>query len=133
MYTPASDVYAYGVFLWELFTHQEAQSVKAYLSQSQPRSTTLLQEIVTLIRGCCAKDPRGRPTMSYVVGLLRQKENAINEKGKEEEEETKEASGSSLTSVGFSWGMGSKLPLFQHPKLANETQKKIRERRHSFS
>jgi serine/threonine protein kinase len=133
VYTTKSDVYAYGVFLFELFTLLEARFVKAYLSNEQePSAPKVSAEIEELIYGCCAKSTQDRFNISDVVKKLSdqiQHSSSSNAEGKEEEEAE-----SSLPSVGFSWGMNSKLPLFQQTKSsANEAQNKIHERRHSFS
>jgi serine/threonine protein kinase/TPR repeat protein len=144
VYTRESDVYAYGVFLWELFSHQEAQLVKDYLNQSQPCFPKMPHEIVILIQGCCAKDPQRRPTMPYIVDeLLRRKENASKEKGKEEESTSvsleeelilEEPSGlnaaSRLGGEGSSWGGGGKNHFFQQASSSGSTQTQVQQYKH---
>jgi serine/threonine protein kinase len=144
VYTQESDVYAYGVFLWELFSHQEAQLVKDYLNQSQPCFPKMPHEIVILIQGCCAKDPQRRPTMPYIVDeLLRRKENASKEKGKEEESTSvsleeelilEEPSGlnaaSRLGGEGSSWSGGGKNHFFQQASSSGSTQTQVQQYKH---
>ena len=136
VYTPKSDVYAYGVFLFELFTLRAASLVKDdLLNKQEPSVPEIPSEIERLIRGCCAESIQERFNISDVVKKLSsqiQHSSSSNAEGKEEEEEEEEEEERSSPSVGFSWGMSSKLPLFQHPKLENEAQKKTHERRHSF-
>ncbi len=127
-YTVESDSYAYGVFLWELFTFLEARFVKEYLLNKHELSVPEMPpKIETLIRGCCAEHPMGRPPMSDVVNkLLKQCQNLSNEKAKEEAEEDSASSQPNSSS----WKEGNKSLFFQQVSSPDTSQTLQREYKH---
>ena len=76
--SPASDVYAAGITLYELlagqppFTGHVAAVMQAHLQRTAPRPPGIPDRIWAAIAACLSKDPAGRPTADDLGDAMRQ-------------------------------------------------------------
>jgi serine/threonine-protein kinase CTR1 len=74
-YTPAGDVYSYGMVLWELVTHEPpfAKTHPLAIVRSIDRGDMPTippdapADITALIRACWVSDPKRRPTFAHIL------------------------------------------------------------------